>query len=146
MKKFLVSAFVFITFVIYSLHQRVASNVISPTVSQTPNSGSSSTTTTQPSTSTTGFKDGQYTGDIVDAYYGNVQVKAIISGGKITDIQFLDYPRDRQQSNYINSQATPMLRTEAIQAQSANVDIISGATATSQAFIQSLGSALAKAK
>ena len=47
---------------------------------------------------------------------------------------------------YINGQAMPMLTSEAVQVQSANVDIVSGATFTSQAFQQSLGSALAQAK
>lgn len=92
------------------------------------------------------YIDGSYTGSVADAYYGNVQVKAIISGGKITDVQFLDYPQDRSTSRYINSQAMPYLTQEAIQAQSANVDTISGATATSGAFIESLTVALAKAK
>jgi len=91
------------------------------------------------------YKNGEYTGNVEDAFYGNVQVKIIISSGKISSVQFLDYPQDRQTSVYINSQAMPYLKQEAIQAQSANVDIISGATATSQAFIQSLASALAQA-
>lgn len=93
----------------------------------------------------TGYRDGQYGGDVVDAYYGNVEVKALISGGRVTDVQFVQYPSDRRTSMMINSQAMPMLKQEAIQAQSANVDIVSGATATSQAFRQSLQSALAKA-
>lgn len=92
------------------------------------------------------YADGSYTGSPADAYYGTVQVKAIISGGKIADVQFLQYPSDRSTSRYINGQAMPMLTQEAIQAQSANVDGVSGATATSGAFIQSLASALALAK
>lgn len=92
------------------------------------------------------YKDGQYTGDVTDAYYGNVQVQAIITGGKIIDVKFLDYPQDRRTSVQINSQAMPYLTQEAIQTQSAQVDIISGATATSEAFIQSLQSALVKAR
>lgn len=92
------------------------------------------------------YKDGQYIGSSADAFYGFVQVKAIISGGKITDVQFLSYPSDRQNSIQINSQAMPYLTQEAIAAQSANVNIVSGATDTSQAFIQSLASALTQAK
>ncbi|MEP7288671.1 MAG: FMN-binding protein [Chloroflexota bacterium] len=93
-----------------------------------------------------GYKDGQYIGDVTDAYYGNVQVKAIIQGGTIMDVQFLQYPRDRRTSARINSYAAPALRTEALQAQNAQVDIISGATLTSEAFAQSLQSALNKAR
>jgi uncharacterized protein with FMN-binding domain len=92
------------------------------------------------------YKDGTYTGDVADAYYGNVQVKAIIGKGKITDVQFLQYPNDRETSIEINSQAMPLLRSEAIQAQKAEVDVVTGATATSQAFVESLSSALVKAQ
>lgn len=92
------------------------------------------------------YRDGQYTGDSVDAYYGYIQVQVTISGGKISDLAFLDYPHDRRTSVEINSQALPYLKQEAIAAQSANVDIISGATDSSRAFIQSLQSALNKAK
>lgn len=105
------------------------------------------TQTTAPSPKPSGaYRDGSYTGSITDAYYGNVQVRAVISGGKITDVQFLDYPQDRNTSREISVQAMPVLASEAIQAQSATVDIVSGATQTSEAFRISLASALAKAK
>ena len=92
------------------------------------------------------YADGQYTGSVADAYYGNIQVQVTVAGGKITDVVFLQYPNDRSTSRYINEQAMPYLKAEAIAAQSANVDIVSGATDSSQAFQQSLASALAKAK
>ena len=92
------------------------------------------------------YKDGTFTGITEDAYYGNVQVKTVISGGKITDVQFLNYPHDAARSLAINTFATPNLRQEAIQAQSASVDVVSGATDTSNAFMQSLVSALTQAK
>jgi uncharacterized protein with FMN-binding domain len=91
------------------------------------------------------YRDGTYNGPAVDAYYGLVRVQAIVQGGKLAAIKILDYPSDRRTSVYINSQALPMLRDEVIYAQTANVDIISGATLTSEAFIRSLGAALAKA-
>ena len=92
------------------------------------------------------YADGQYTGSVADAYYGNIQVKVTVSGGKITDVVFLQYPSDRGTSVRINSQAMPYLKQEAIAAQSANVGIVSGATDSSLAFQQSLASALALAK
>lgn len=92
------------------------------------------------------YTDGSYTGDAADALYGNIQVKAIISGGKLTDVVFLQYPSDRRTSVQINTRAMPQLRQEAISAQSANVNGVSGATDSSQAFIQSLGSALSQAR
>lgn len=92
------------------------------------------------------YRNGDYTGSVEDAFYGPVQVKAIISGGKITDIQLLQYPNDNRTSISINSQAMPILRDEAIQAQSASIDMVSGASNSSPAFIKSLNSALAQAK
>jgi uncharacterized protein with FMN-binding domain len=91
------------------------------------------------------YKDGVYTGPVADAFYGPLQVKVIVTGGKITDVQFLQYPNDRQTSIQINAQAMPMLEREAIAAQSAKVDGVSGATQTSKAFIESLNSALKQA-
>ena len=92
------------------------------------------------------YKNGTYTGSVQDAFYGNVQVQAVISGGQITDVIFLQYPNDNNTSRNINSQAMPLLKQEAIQAQSANVSGVSGASATSPAFKQSLADALSQAK
>jgi uncharacterized protein with FMN-binding domain len=92
------------------------------------------------------YKDGVYTGVSADAYYGNVQVKVTIQNGKIADVQFLDYPRDRSTSLRISNTAMPLLRSEAIQAQSAPVDMVSGATEISGAFNQSFASALVSAR
>ena len=92
------------------------------------------------------YKDGVYTGTEVDAYYGLVQVQATIKQGKLADVQFLEYPNDRRTSIRINTIAMPDLQQEAIQAQSAQVDTISGATLTSEAFVQSLQVALSSAK
>ncbi len=96
--------------------------------------------------SKTGYKDGEYTGDVADAYYGNVQVKVSIHGGKVSDVQFLQYPNDRRTSVQINTEAMPYLKKEAIQAQSAEVDIVSGATQTSLAYRESLASALQQSR
>lgn len=92
------------------------------------------------------YKNGAYTSAVTDAYYGNVQIKVTISNGRISDVQFLDYPQDRGTSVRINNYATPILASEAIQGQSANVDAVSGATATSGAFVEALSGVLANAK
>jgi uncharacterized protein with FMN-binding domain len=91
------------------------------------------------------YKDGQYTGSVQDAYYGSVQVEATIQSGIITAVDFLQYPNTHRTSVMINSQAMPLLQSEAIQAQSAKVDIVSGATFTSQAYQASLADALSQA-
>ena len=92
------------------------------------------------------YNDGTYTGSVADAYYGNVQVQATIQNAKLTAVQFLQYPSDRSTSRSINGQAMPFLIQEALAAQSASVDIVSGATETSMAFQQSLATALAAAR
>lgn len=91
------------------------------------------------------FRDGTYTGATADAYWGTVEVNAIISNGQLSDVQFVQYPNHRSRSQEINRQAMPMLTQEAIQSQRANVDVVTGATDTSDAFIQSLDSALQQA-
>jgi uncharacterized protein with FMN-binding domain len=91
------------------------------------------------------YADGTFTGPVVDAYYGLIQIQAIVQGGRLMGIRILKYPSDRRTSVYINRQALPMLQDEVVSAQSENVDIISGATLTSEAFIMSLGAALSEA-
>lgn len=93
-----------------------------------------------------GLRDGTYTGDATDAYFGTMQVQAIVADGRITDVRILDYPHDRSRSQRINQSALPALVREAIQAQSASVNIVSGATPTSRAFAQSLASAIRHAQ
>ena len=151
MKKIIIGAFVMAAFVIYSLHQRsegstavVASKPAPQTAPQT--TAAPSGTTTPATTDTTAYKDGQYTGTTADAYYGNIQVQATIEGGKLTDVQFLQYPNDQHNSVEINSQAMPQLKQEAITVQSAHVNTVTGATDTSQAFVESLSAALTAAK
>jgi uncharacterized protein with FMN-binding domain len=168
MKKFILSATVLTIFIIYALHTNLENesaapiaikpNTVIPSSLPTdmpvptlgPTPGQTFTqipisTPTPVSTPTGRYKNGTYIGAVADAFYGNVQVQVTISGGNITDVQFLQYPSDRSTSRFINSQAMPLLTQEAIQAQSANVDGVSGATATSGAFVQSLQSALSQA-
>jgi uncharacterized protein with FMN-binding domain len=94
----------------------------------------------------TTYADGTYTGPMVDAYWGPVQVQAVVQNGQIISLKMLAYPSDRRESFIISQQALPLLRNEVVRAQTARVDIISGATLTSEAFIRSLDAALGKAK
>jgi len=156
-KKFAVAVLIIGAFILYSLLYGHA-NVVAVLPNNSTNSSSSgrgSSTSVVPATpgttNTAGtpgslYKDGSYTGSVADAQWGYIQVKAIISNGKITDVQFLQYPNERNRSIMINNYADPQLTSEAIAAQSANVDIVTGATDTSQAFIQSLSDALSQAK
>ncbi len=104
------------------------------------------TATPAPSTAAgTPAPNGTFTGGVVRTVYGDVQVRISISGQKLTDVQALTLPTDRARSAAISQYSAPILRGEAIQAQSARIDIISGATYTSIAYSRSLQSALQQA-
>ena len=105
-----------------------------------------STTTTVPTPTTTTYKDGSYTGAVADAFYGPLQVTTTIQGGVITDITYPQFPDGPETTKQKSAMSLPILKSEAITVQSAQVDIVSGATQTSEAFQQSLGSALAQAQ
>ena len=154
LRQVLVSFVILGAFVFYSLlRNHFPLSAFAPDPSNGSHTSSQAPTTTSlpepPGTTPkagTSYKDGEYTGDVADAQWGVVQVKAIIKDGKITDVQFLQYPNDRSRSVRINSTADPELTSEAVQAQSANVDIVTGATDSSEAFIQSLSDALSQAR
>jgi uncharacterized protein with FMN-binding domain len=154
MKKTIVSIIIIGIFVVYCfLHAQANPVAIVPVATPTTRSSSSSTpaptaTATPGTTGTSGstYKNGTYTGNVTDAQWGVVQVQTVIQNGKITSVQFLQYPNDRNRSVEINNYADPILINEAIQTQSAQVDIVSGATDSSDAFIQSLSNALSQAQ
>jgi uncharacterized protein with FMN-binding domain len=89
--------------------------------------------------------NGTFTGIDSPNRFGDVQVRVVISNGRITDVQSIQMPFDRARSEYISQVAGPMLRSEVLQAQSAQIDIISGATYTSESYAQSVESALQQA-
>jgi uncharacterized protein with FMN-binding domain len=106
------------------------------------------TATSQPPApaNASGYQDGTYTGAEIDIRWGYVKVQTTIQRGQIANVQVVEYPTERRTSAQINSIAVPELQQEAIQAQSANVNIISGATLTSEGFQMSLQAALSQAK
>jgi uncharacterized protein with FMN-binding domain len=85
------------------------------------------------------------TSDAVGTRYGNVQLKVTIAGGKITDITPVQLPQMDPKSYAISSYAAPLLRQSALAKQSADIDIVSGATYTSEGYKAALQSALDKA-
>ena len=76
--------------------------------------------------------------------YGTVQATIVAAGSKVTGAT-ISAPGDNQRSAYINGVAVPILQSETLQAQSANVNMVSGATYTSESYLQSLQSALVQA-
>lgn len=113
------------------------------TTSSTSNTKSSSSST---STSTGKYKDGTYTGTSTSTRWGDVQVQITVANGKITKINVLSSPDSEQKSIEINEQALPTYKSEAIKAQSANIQQISGATETYKGFTGSLQDALNQAE
>ena len=83
-------------------------------------------------------------GDAVDTPYGAAQVKVTVSGGTITSIEAVQLQGNDPRSVQISSSAEPVLQQEALAAQSADIDAVSGATFTSESYTQSLQSALDK--
>ncbi|MFE2518529.1 FMN-binding protein [Streptomyces mirabilis] len=111
--------------------------------SRSPSSGStsgSSSAGSSGSTKSTATKT--VTGDTVQTRWGPVQVRVTLKNGKITDVTAVSYPSDNPRDQEINSYALPQLRREALAAQSAQIDSVSGATYTSDGYQQSLQSAL----
>ncbi|MFF9088782.1 FMN-binding protein [Streptomyces sp. NPDC014991] len=82
------------------------------------------------------------TGDTVQTRWGPVQVRVTLGSGRLTDVTAVSCPRDNPRDREINGYALPQLRREALTAQSAQIDTVSGATYTSDGYRQSLQSAL----
>lgn len=119
--------------------------------------GGTSTGTSAPATPTTSSASsassasknsaysGSVTGTAADTRYGPVQAKVILAKGKITAVDLVQVPDSSGRDQEINSQAVPELVQETLQAQNAQIDMISGATYTSEGYVQSLQSALDQA-
>lgn len=104
---------------------------------------SSDGATDSESSTTTGA--GTYTGDAVTTRYGDVQVKITVEDGRITASEVTQVPWSNHRDQEINAQAVPILNAEAVDAQSADIDLVSGATYTSEGYIGSLQSAIDQA-
>ena len=140
MKKIAISGLFILVFVAYVLSEKFVTNKVDIAVqTETP------TLTNSQVNNVNSYKDGEYTSSVGDAFFGPLQIKLIITGGKISDVVFLKYPDDRPTSIQINEDAMPILKQEAIAAQSDNVDIVTGATQTAEAFQLLLKETLGKA-
>jgi uncharacterized protein with FMN-binding domain len=120
-----------------------ATSVVAGGNGVTPVTGSSTTGST-PSGSATSSKR-SVTGSVAQTRWGPVQVQLAVAGGKITDVSVVQYPNGNGRDQEINSQALPILIQETVSAQSAQIDMVSGATVTSDGYLESLQSAIDKA-
>ena len=85
------------------------------------------------------------TGSSADTRWGPVQVQLTVDGGTITDVTVVDYPTENGMDRQINARAIPVLVQETLDAQSADIDMVSGATVTSEGYLESLQAALDEA-
>jgi uncharacterized protein with FMN-binding domain len=127
-----------------SFKSRSGGSVSTVTPSTKP-SASSSAHSPSSSSSTSKSASGTFTGTSIDTRYGPVQVQAVLSDGKLTNVNVLQVPDNGGYEDQIVSIALPELKSEALSDQSANIDVVSGATFTSQGYAQSLQSALDQA-
>ena len=81
-------------------------------------------------------------GGVAHTQYGDVQVSITVVGSRIADVTPLHLTDSSRHSVRISAQAAPVLRSEALRRQSAQIDMVSGATYTSDAYRQSLQSAI----
>jgi FMN-binding domain len=86
------------------------------------------------------------TGAAASTIYGPVQVQIMVKGGKVTAAKAVEYPQDTPRDSQINAFAIPVLDREAASVGSARIDMVSGATYTSQGYLTSLQNALDQAK
>jgi uncharacterized protein with FMN-binding domain len=100
-----------------------------------------------PSASTSAGSSGTktVTGEAADTRYGPVQVQITVTNGTLSGVTAVEYPQNDPRDQEINAYAIPQLNSEALAAKSAKIDMVSGATYTSDGYINSLQSALDKA-
>ena len=108
----------------------------------TGSSGSSSSSSAGGTTGASAKAVGTYAGSVVQTRFGSVQVQITVQAGKITDVMALQLTDAERKSVQISNRAAPLLRTEVLAAQSADVQTISGATVTSDAYLNSLQAAI----
>jgi uncharacterized protein with FMN-binding domain len=88
------------------------------------------------------WRDGTATGPEVQTPFGPVQVRVTVKSGRIVDVVALETPAEHRRSIEINQYAGPILRQEVLTAQSADIDVVSGATYTTEGYAESLQAAL----
>src|SRR3954451_14026839 len=111
-----------------------------------PTTGSSSSSSSSSAAGTTdSATSGTVTGTVADTRWGPVQVQITVADGSITDVAVVQYPNSNSKDEEINARALPILIQETLKAQSASIDMVSGATYTSDGYVTSLQSALDQA-
>lgn len=111
----------------------------------TPTSSDTAAAATASQTGSGAYKEGTYKGQNEETPYGPVQISIVVSGGRITGVNFLQMPSDLGHSQEVTAFSEPLLKDSTLSKQTAHIDFVSGATSTSEAYAQSLQSALDQA-
>jgi uncharacterized protein with FMN-binding domain len=117
----------------------------SPTKAATTAAPSTAPSTAPTAAAAAAAAGGSFTGSSVSTPYGSVQIQIVVANHKITDVKALHLTDDGGRSVQISNEAAPILRSEVLSSQSAQVSSVSGATYTSDAYLTSLQSALDQA-
>jgi uncharacterized protein with FMN-binding domain len=112
-----------------------------------PSTSSSSSSTSGSGSTSSGSSSGTktVTGDAIDTQYGPIQVRITVRNGKVVSATAVQYPAQDPRDAQINAYAIPVLQQESVGVSHSNIDMVSGATYTSEGYVQSLQSALNKA-
>ncbi len=108
-------------------------------------SGSNSGNSSGNSSGSTSSSTKTVTGSVAQTQWGPVQVQLTVRSGSITKVSILQYPNGNGRDVEIANYSLPILIKETLSSQSANIDMVSGATYTSTGYLQSLQSALDQA-
>jgi uncharacterized protein with FMN-binding domain len=125
---------------VFHSHRPTSALLVHPPATSAPTAANAPTTTTP--NGATGGATRTATGSVVSYAYGQLSVTVTEGGSRVTDVEMASLNESDSRSVEIDDQAIPQLRQEVLSAQSAHIDGVSGATYTSQAYIQSLQSAL----
>jgi uncharacterized protein with FMN-binding domain len=128
-----------IVVLIFGYHTSTSTTMATTAVAAPPDQGSAAAPRAGSGTSSAATT---VTGPVAQTQWGPMQVQVTIDGSTITDVQVLQHPTGDSRSDQINAYALPILQQETLDAQSASIDMVSGATVTSVGYVQSLQAAL----
>jgi uncharacterized protein with FMN-binding domain len=134
-----------VTIMVLLFGYHTSTNDTSAAASSSASGSTPPATSSQPSGSSSSSSSKTYTGSVAQTRWGPVQVQITVSNGKIIKATVLQQPNGNQKDVEINAYALPTLIHDTLDAQSAQIDMVSGATVTSEGYLESLQSALDKA-
>ncbi|RBY75363.1 FMN-binding protein [Blastococcus sp. TF02-09] len=130
---------------LFGYHTSTSASGTPTSVLAQPSSDTAATSGTGDSSGSSSSAASTVTGPAADTRWGPVQVQLTVEDGTITDVTVVEYPTGNGKDRQINARAIPVLVQETLDAQSADIDMVSGATVTSEGYLESLQAALDEA-